>query len=120
MPVTGTDSIGNLAGPEQSPKAIGLCFKEAFNFISDAEGDFMLVHGHLDVINDAGINHAWVEKDDIVFDMRNGRCAKKDYYEWFGAKETRRYTVLEALAADISTGHFGPWDELPNVGKWIA
>ncbi len=67
--------------------------------------------GHLTGVR---FGHAWVEVDDTVFDLSNGRAIimpRDEYYALGEISNPRRYTVAEARKLMLAHEHYGPWHE---------
>ena len=97
----------------------GDCFEAAMKFVSQPEvvdypDDYRLVHGNVAKLRqNEAVNHAWVEEDEVVHEVSNGRdevYLKKAYYEKHQITDARTYTVEEALFLLVRHGHWGPWD----------
>lgn len=81
-------------------------------------GGLLIVHG---IISPDGkdIAHAWLEREGkIVYfsGIYSGKkvlvsCALDEYYKNSVVKETTKYTLFQAYAEEIRTGHYGPWVE---------
>jgi hypothetical protein len=61
------------------------------------------------------IDHAWVERGDIVLDLANGghiELPKQRYYRLgeINPAECHYYTGHEACAQILEHEHFGPWE----------
>lgn len=89
-------------------KRQGNCYPISYAIISDNR-EWLLVHG---IVN-GSIEHAWLVKDDEVYDgVLNERMSEFDYELFFGAEIINIYSYVEAEALVIETGHVGPWNEL--------
>ncbi len=108
------------------------CFDDALEFLElelnrgvaleELEREYIVVHGIC--VGDAGESyvHAWVELGPHVWqgglvdvDGKRERCffagVREDFYAEYRVRKSTRYTVLEALAENGRTGHYGPWAE---------
>lgn len=60
--------------------------------------------------------HCWIELGDdgaLVMDCSDGHDAlawRDDYYAVGNVRDVKRYTVEEARAKVLETGHWGPWE----------
>lgn len=82
------------------------------------EGRLLIVHG---IIEPEGkeISHAWLERDGktVIFTgILNGERFMvvgdlDEYYAKAKVKDTTKYTLFEAYAEELRTGHYGPWVE---------
>jgi hypothetical protein len=104
---------------KKTPMPTGDCFEAAGKFVSAPEvvsypDDYRLVHGNVAKLRqNETVNHAWVEEDEIVHEVSNGRndvYSKKQYYEKHQITNIRTYTVEQALLLLVRHGHWGPWD----------
>jgi len=91
---------------------LGQCYALAGRFVMD-HPEYMLVHG---IINgrrfgiDKDNPHAWVEKDNVAYDLvQDQELPKETYYEVFGAVPDKTYTHNEAIKMMLKHEHFGPW-----------
>lgn len=103
------------------------CFDDALDLISDwIKADrtqferLFLVHGIClnPQKNNEPFSHAWVEREEqcffvgIIEGTREYLAApKQGYYRKFKVQEVTRYSVQEALAHNLASGHYGPWLE---------
>jgi hypothetical protein len=92
----------------------GLCYTAALRWVTDAEEDWVVVHGTIwsDKLGKR-IEHAWCEREGFVVDLALlvGRriVAKKTYYA-AGKPEVRRsYSAEEARELASNHKHDGPW-----------
>jgi len=100
-------------------KGNGDCFEVAGNLIVNLKDckECYLCHGEpigQGEIKDIKHAHAWIEINDVVIDLSNGKkfVFPKDYYYSIGKikeKEVIRYTPLEAMKKMLETMNFGPW-----------
>jgi hypothetical protein len=112
-----------------TPKRTGNCFEAAAKRQFDAKFidgcHWTLVHGlPLGTGGNAeGLRypHAWLERDDIVWDPVADRVAPKFLYYAAGNIEfTVEYDGAEASAMQLSHEHYGPWaDELIEADDYI-
>jgi hypothetical protein len=86
------------------------CWELSFRIQRD-DPTWTLVHGRLSTAPDmrdrsvVGWQHAWLERDGIVYDATlDASYTKDDYVAQFGATEEMRYTVKEAAVACIKAG----------------
>ena len=96
----------------------GDCYKLSFDYVISHPG-WTLVHG---IPTGTGGNaigrqygHAWVEKDDEVYDpSAKIKIHKLIYYSIGNIEYTVRYTKDEAM--DLASKHetYGPWDKTIN------
>lgn len=111
---------------EERKSAKGRCYPRAWRFIQnkprDKQGQYLLVHGYIaglvGYIKGVQIDHAWVEKGDLVIDpsinpRKPRRMSKSEYYSKWSVDESlvKRYTLFEAQELGFKAGgNFGPWD----------
>ena len=102
--------------------AIGQCYPHAIKMAkasSDAEFDdldkFKLIHGRItDKWNGESVEHAWVEKGDMIFDWQTHATKPKGiprdvYYDMYQPETYEEYTAEEAMVKCAGTGQAGPW-----------
>ncbi|NIQ15498.1 MAG: hypothetical protein GTO02_14205 [Candidatus Dadabacteria bacterium] len=105
---------------------VGQCYSYALNLIKKSgwDEDVMLVHGTVSApFSDPphSYNHAWIEKEGIVYDWQcmefghGGKYRSKGYpkavfYELYDPQNMTRYDKEQALINAVRNGHFGPWD----------
>jgi len=95
-------------------------------------GRLLIVHGIIAPYGE-DIAHAWLERDGktVIFSgVIEGQRAMieaelQSYYADSHVKESTKYTLFEAYAAELKSGHFGPWVEkyrqlCPDVQKEVA
>lgn len=91
-------------------KRDGRCYELCFSALLDSPG-WTLVHGF--VRNEIGspVEHAWLERDGIVYCVVLDRSFRAPP-NWIA---TRRYSAVNAARAVVATGCYGPWtaEELP-------
>lgn len=75
-----------------------------------------LVHAICTMPNGELYAHAWVEFNDsaLFVGILNGaretfKTAKTEFYEHYKPVDVTRYTVGQAMAQNMTSGHFGPW-----------
>jgi len=92
----------------------GECFRNALKLASELDG--IVVHGKVAMGLPKPpwlkmIDHAWVEKDGIVYDPTTGMEWDKEafYNKVNRAVSESRYTVTQATRNSIRTGKHGPW-----------
>jgi hypothetical protein len=105
------------------------CFDDALDLLSYivkkkwAEGkhlgeDWKLVHA-ICKAEGGEFAHAWCERDGktvVTAFMIDGKhtyveIGRRDYYRLFQPQEMTRYTVDEAMLANLRTNNFGPWEQ---------
>ena len=83
----------------------------------DNKDKFKVVHGRItDKFSGESVLHAWVEKEDMVFDWQSGSTkpegiSKANYYEMYQPEPHEEYTAEEAMTACVRAGHQGPWTD---------
>lgn len=107
----------------------GDCYRSAFKKLralagQKEESGFYLVHGV--AIGRGRLNggklfgHAWIENEEIVIDARFGAFEKARYYALGRIKFVERYTMKQAAARMLRTGHYGPWAaEIYRAESWL-
>jgi hypothetical protein len=87
----------------------GHCFQVAAKLADEIRGE--LVHGKARKEDGTIIEHAWVEKGDLVYDrtVREQPFNRQLYYAKTHARPEARYSALEALVLPVRAGHWGPW-----------
>ncbi len=103
-------------------KPSGNCYRAAFDramSLTDAgEQDVVLVHGS--VIPKSGpranrrITHAWVEVGAMVHKFSNGNDLVTDkprFVRTLAPEAYARYAPDEATMQNLTSGHYGPWDD---------
>jgi hypothetical protein len=98
-------------------KRLGRCYELAYLTQQD-NPDWTLVHGEVDDGHGRVIGHAWIEKDDEVYDAVLDCVFLKALYKlerWAVAFE--KYTRTEAALLLVKTKNMGPWtpDETASV-----
>jgi hypothetical protein len=74
--------------------------------------DWILVHGAVAIPNTflGVIGHAWLERDDIVYDpVWDIVMTQAEYRTFRRAQCIHRYTLKEAGAMILEHGIYGPW-----------
>ncbi len=116
-----TNQPNNVLSPTFS------CFDDSLEFIDYVACEYpqddlsmlTLVHGIFTGDDQKPHTHAWVEDSSTETAIFAGilRGTKmymfarlSDYYDKYKFTETKRYTVQEALRANLASGHFGPWE----------
>lgn len=102
-------------------KRLGRCYELAGRYVlfddpaEDHDPKPVLVHGTIfrEGINDKPNPHAWVilpdgDRWEPISEMVMPEAV---FTRFFGAVESRRYTVEDALILTGKTGHWGPWEE---------
>ena len=103
--------MSNLHNPP--PK--GDCYEAALKFLRalGSSTNATLAHGNVDSLDQTFlVNHAWVEEEDVVHEVSNGRhlrISKARYYQQFKVKNILRYTYEEALIESVKSKSSGPW-----------
>ena len=102
-----------------SGAATGDCFKAAFEYLigltRDAAGH-KLAHGFITRNSyHSTIVHAWVEReiDDHVIDKSNQKVldmSRAAYYERYGVRDVKRYSLKDATWKQLKSRHYGPWE----------
>lgn len=98
-------------------KRQGRCYELAYLTQQD-KPDWTLVHGEVDDGHGRAIGHAWIEKDDEVYDAVLDSVFLKVTYRlerWAVAFE--QYSCTDAALLLIKTKNMGPWtpDETASV-----
>ena len=94
----------------------GLCYTAALRWATDAEEDWLIVHGTIwsDQVGKR-IEHAWCERDAFVVDLAlpvGSRIVSKEAYYQAGKPEvSKTYSSDDAWLLSIEYRHDGPWDE---------
>lgn len=94
-------------------KGGGQCFPRAYRLMEKLGGSSLLCQGMVKGKIGAYHSHAWVEKDDVVYDDSLGKLAvlpKELYYSLGNVKDVYRYKKTEVYKWMIDTEHFGPWE----------
>ena len=112
--------IRQLLAEETIP--IGQCYPFAVNMakksqVSDRNNlkKFKVVHGKVtDKFSGDSYNHAWVEKENLVFDdqtkfTKPGGIPRNVYYDLYQPQIFKEYTAAETIINCVNTGHAGPW-----------
>jgi len=106
------------------PDSLGDCFETAAHQVLH-DPTLVLVHGLVWHDNSGEHWHAWVERTDEIDFPGHGRitttsCIDKAngndwegpaalYYSLGRIKTTHRYSLIEASALMVRSGHYGPW-----------
>lgn len=94
----------------------GLCYTAALRWASDAEEDWLVVHGTVwsDQLGKR-IEHAWCERDNFVVDLAlpvgSSIVSKETYYRAGKPEVSKVYSLDDAMLLSIKNRHDGPWDE---------
>ena len=94
----------------------GLCYTAALRWASDAEEEWLVVHGTVwsDQLGKR-IEHAWCERDAFVVDLAlpvGSRIVSKEaYYRAAKPEVSMVYLCDDAMLLSIKNRHDGPWDE---------
>lgn len=107
-------------------KRMGNCYDAHFLALLDGKEDGKLCHGQVYSKRLGYHGHCWIEQErhlDVeghrveigtwCKDMANGHDAllpQALYYQAGKIQHVKRYTLEEAAALAVQTGHFGPWD----------
>ena len=119
---------GEIKKGKKNKNEGGDCYEVAGRYSMDnmSKKDRFLVHAQ--VVGQGSIKglkygHAWIEDEDFVYEMSNGRDLKidKKLYYMLGVVDEKkplfyRYTFKEAVDKMVTTGHFGPWDLKTETG----
>ena len=110
---------------EGKEKAKGNCFSAAWRHITPRSNEF-LVHGLLagrdHKYEDKLLCHAWIEKEGKVIDRSNRQkinITRDFYYGVQNVRKVKRYTFDEAAKLLGTSGHFGPWENIEEVGEEV-
>lgn len=67
--------------------------------------------------------HAWIERGHRVYDWQGvvqrlplHLMSTRDFERLYKPKNVRRFDKLHAMIALVRSGHYGPWDEIPDIG----
>lgn len=110
--------INSLSSRHKGGNCYESAMKQMMDFYSKGIKDIKLVHG---VVTGQGelegvqFGHAWVELNNMVFDMSNGRkvvMLKNKYYAIGQIKITRTYDYQQMLEKVIKYETYGPWDKV--------
>jgi hypothetical protein len=72
--------------------------------------EWCLVHGEVCGQNQEYIGHAWLEKDDEVYDpVLNEFMTFEAYRVGYAAFRIQKYSAEEAAVLMLKEKHFGPW-----------
>ena len=94
----------------------GLCYTAALRWASDAEEDWLVLHGTVwsDQLGKR-IEHAWCERDAFVVDLAlpvgTKIMSKEAYYRAAKPEVSKVYSSEDAMLLSIKNRHDGPWDE---------
>ena len=94
---------------------LGRCYELSYKYAT-SHPEWTLVHGYITNMDGSKtIDHAWVEKDEIVFDpVMDQELPKQVYYIMFKAESFKEYTFEETLDRAIETQVYGPWHDHPD------
>lgn len=98
-------------------KRLGRCYELAYLTQQD-NPDWTLVHGEVDDGHGRAIGHAWIEKEDEVYDaVFDSVFSKASYRIERWAVVFEEYTRTEAALLLVKTKNMGPWtsDETSSV-----
>lgn len=98
-------------------KRLGRCYELAYLTQQD-NPDWTLVHGEVDDGHGRTIGHAWIEKEDEVYDaVFDSVFSKASYRLERWAVVFEEYTRTEAALLLVKTNNTGPWtsDEISSV-----
>jgi len=89
----------------------GHCFKNSYKYIKN-NPDWVLVHGTVvKPLDGKRIDHAWCEKDDLVYDpTQNLHCSKEKYVSFLDAVVNNVYDQEQAMINSIKYRSYGPWE----------
>jgi hypothetical protein len=101
---------------------LGMCFQYAYQYMRKNGGT--VVHSTVhDPWDHHAFEHAWVEKDGMVYDWQNmvlrdtGPQPEKKFYEMWKPKNIRKFTDEEAMISLARNGHYGPWEPFVSLLK---
>jgi hypothetical protein len=98
-------------------KRLGRCYELAYLTQQD-NPDWSLVHGEVNDGHGRAIGHAWIEKEDEVYDaVLDSVFSKVSYRLERWAVVFEEYTRTEAALLLVKTKNTGPWtsDEISGV-----
>lgn len=96
--------------PEDISERLGDCYALVGRESMEMSDGFV-IHGHVENPYGEGVDHAWIEKDDKVWEpVTNSWFDKADFEYLFRPVEHSRYTIQEARENMLETENFGPWD----------
>ena len=108
-----SNNISNVSDEES--KKFGDCYQAAWRYQNEKDLSATLVHGKISALNqDCIVNHAWVEKGGLVYEVANGAdlvYEKEDYYRIMGVTFVKTYDHIEAFREAVHHYHTGPWIE---------
>lgn len=94
----------------------GRCFELAYQAATGDYRGWTLVHGiaRLTEGHQKGqkFGHAWLEKDNICYDVvKELTIEKETYYNVGQIDYTVKYSFQEAMKMALKYEHYGPWDQ---------
>ena len=98
---------------------LGQCYILSYKFAT-SHNDYELVHGYITQKSTGKmIDHAWVEKEDIVYDpVMDWEVPTVVYYGLFDAEVDKRYTKEEIYKHAAESGTYGPWHQVKPINWW--
>lgn len=101
-------------GDDMNPR-LGRCYELSYKYAT-SHSDWVLVHGYITNMDGSKtIDHAWVEKDETVFDpVMDQELPTQVYYAMFRAEPFKRYSFDETIDRAIETKVYGPWHDHPD------
>lgn len=93
---------------------LGRCYELSFLY-QRKHPEYTLIHGTITcfVPPYMTINHAWLMKDNIVYDaVLEEEFDQLAYESMFQAKIKMQYTVNESSMLALRTGHYGAWHKI--------
>lgn len=96
-------------------KREGRCYELAMRGCRQAP-EWELVHGECNGHAGAGkIGHAWLEFDGEAYcPVLDKAMPVGDFQRILGARAYARYSSEDAICLMLRSGHYGPWNDLPN------
>jgi carbohydrate-selective porin OprB len=94
---------------------LGQCYILSYRYVM-THNNYTLVHGYITSLDKLKtIDHAWVEKNDKVYDpVMDKEYPKIVYYALFSAESDKTYTSKETLRMGVEFETYGPWHEIPK------
>ncbi len=96
-------------------KRDGRCYELAMRGCLQAP-EWELVHGECNGhLGARKIGHAWLEFDGEAYcPVLDQTMPIGDFLRILGAQASARYSSEEAICLMLRSGHYGPWNDLPN------
>jgi hypothetical protein len=107
------ESLDMSCIPDTLDERLGKCYELCGRLMIDNQGiGYKLVHATLFPYFGKDIYfHAFLEKDNVVYDAVADRFYEADsYYQVYYIEDRQCYTDEEAMNKMVKTGHFGSWD----------